>query len=247
MSRLRSILKRVRMPVYCLGDSHIGIFDDDRLRRALPFAHFHTVSVEGATASGLPNPNSQSQAGVIFDDTLGRMEATARIIVCLGEVDAGFVIWLRTKSAPTTLLRSFRNAVKNYQTFLTRLAAARRVIVVSAPLPTIRDGDRTSIVGNLRRELNVSQRDRTRLTLLFNRVMQRFCAARKIIYLPLDAASLDAASGVVAERLRHPSATNHHYCSEAYAALLAQHLRGTLCCEWLRWLFTPSSRPPVSA
>lgn len=50
--------------ILVLGDSHSGVFRNILFRQSFPRCFFNVVAVTGATASGLQNPNSQTQAKV---------------------------------------------------------------------------------------------------------------------------------------------------------------------------------------
>lgn len=233
---LKSLTRPIRMPIYCLGDSHIAIFNEGCLRKRLPFAQFHTVRVDGATASGLPNPNSKTQAGAIFMDALKKIQDGGVVIVCLGEVDIGFVVWLRAERPNETLLRAFFKTVNHYKSFLQSIATRCKLVVLSAPLPTIRDHDLTTIVGNLRREVKATQKDRTRLTVLFNKYIERYCHAANIDYISLDADCMDSMTGIIKEEFRHPDKTNHHYSPVPYGVTIAGKLRKKLLQRWFQWM-----------
>ncbi|BAW96820.1 hypothetical protein NIES970_17620 [[Synechococcus] sp. NIES-970] len=77
--------------ILILGDSHVAVFDRPKMRVNFPWYFFNVVSVGGATASGLENPNSITQAFSIFKTNLENSKAKI-VIVLLGEVDTGFVI-----------------------------------------------------------------------------------------------------------------------------------------------------------
>ena len=78
--------------VLILGDSHAKVFRYPMLRFRLWQKYLNVVSVGAATASGLENPNSKTQAFQQFDRALGTTRAK-KVVVMLGEVDTGFVIW----------------------------------------------------------------------------------------------------------------------------------------------------------
>ena len=159
----------------------------------------------------------------------------------------GFTVWIKSASRGTTWLHSFLTAVKHYETFLRGLAARNSLIVLSAPLPTIQDGAQTGVVGNLRKDVTASQRDRTALTILFNKRIGRFCRRNHIEYVSLDEMSLDPAKGVVKSSLRHSDVTNHHYCPIAYSALLTAALRSTLNREWTKAQSALNEKPSSPA
>ena len=76
--------------IHCLGDSHIEVF----WRMKLPRTHFRVVSVGGATALGIANPRSQTNALLIFRALLETLPAGSQVVVMLGEVDCACLLFL---------------------------------------------------------------------------------------------------------------------------------------------------------
>ncbi len=81
--------------IYVLGDSHVLVFKHPYFKLNFPFKNFEICSVMGATASGLYNPQSKTQAYPIFKEKIRSISKGKKIIIMLGEVDTGFIIWYR--------------------------------------------------------------------------------------------------------------------------------------------------------
>jgi len=206
-------------PVLVLGDSHAGVFRHPRLASAFPEFAFQVVQVHGSTASGLENPNdSRTQAYPTFRRAI-ESTAAQRVIVSLGEVDTGFVIWYRSFKYRESLFAMLDRAVGAYTRFLAEVEDHFETACISAPLPTIRDGIAWGEVANLRRTVRAPQLARTALTLEFNRRVRAFCRSRAITFLDLDAASLGA-DGLVRGELRNSNPADHHYEPSRHADLL---------------------------
>ena len=62
--------------ILVLGDSHTEIFNHPALARAFPGVSLELVTVIGATASGLENPNTKTRAYPIFKEALAASRAT---------------------------------------------------------------------------------------------------------------------------------------------------------------------------
>jgi hypothetical protein len=212
--------------ILVLGDSHAAIFSDARFRAEFPLHAFNVISIGGATASGLENPNSKTQSLPLFLDAVGKSKA-ATIVVLLGEVDTGFVIWYRAEKYRAEVSEMLLHALTSYRSFLTRLRNDHRVICLSAPLPTITDGQEWGAVANARREVRASQAQRTLLTIRFNEGMRRFCAANGIEYLDFDDESIGR-DGLVDRRLLNSDPLDHHYEPRAYLEMLIPRLRSRL-------------------
>jgi hypothetical protein len=206
--------------VLTLGDSHGAVFRHPTFADRFPAVAWETVVVPGATASGLDNPNdSRTQAYPIFRRALDTT-AARRVVVTLGEVDTGFVIWYRAAKHRESVFTMLDRAVAAYADFLAGIVGTFDVLVLSAALPTIPDEVSWGAVANLRREVRSSQRARTALTLEFNRRMRDAALARGASYLMLDDASLGH-DGLVRSELLNPDPRDHHYAPERYAALIA--------------------------
>jgi hypothetical protein len=212
--------------ILVLGDSHTPVFNHPLFNEKFPHISFNVLTVIGATASGLENPNSKTQAYPIFREALSKTTAK-KVIVMLGEVDTGFVIWYRAQKYRESVAAMRDKAIVSYGNFLSELKAGFEVICVSTPLPTIQDGNDWGDIANARREVTASLRERTALTLVFNDAMQRFCLQNGIDYLMLDRQSLGD-GGVVKAELLNSDRNNHHYDQNRYADLLIEGLADLL-------------------
>ncbi|BAW96819.1 hypothetical protein NIES970_17610 [[Synechococcus] sp. NIES-970] len=115
-------------------------------------------------------------------------------------------------------------ALKNYQDFLLFLSKRYQVICLSTPLPTIKDGQNHGQVANLRKDIKASQRDKTQLTIQFNKSMKRFCFQKKITYLDFDDESIGK-DGLVHDKLINSDPHNHHYDANSYIEMIAPKLK----------------------
>ncbi|WP_207865498.1 SGNH/GDSL hydrolase family protein [Pseudomonas sp. 58(2021)] len=213
-------------PVLVLGDSHASVFSSDEMRTLLSEYSFEVISVGGATVSGLKNPNAVTQAMPQFTAALDATHAKT-VIVMLGEVDTGFVIWYRAQKHDSSVEQMLQLALDNYQKLLKDIARTHQVIALSTPLPTIQDEMEWGEVANLRKEVKASLADRTRLTIEFNNRMEEFCRRERFSYLNLDSHSIDA-SGRLKESLRNPDPSDHHYDPSAHALMIAPCLAPVL-------------------
>ncbi|RQR27343.1 SGNH/GDSL hydrolase family protein [Burkholderia sp. Bp9143] len=209
--------------ILVLGDSHVLVFNSAHMTQAFPDHHFDVVEVPGATVSGLPNPNAVTGAKPKFDEATGSSKAR-KVIVMIGEVDTGFVIWYRAQKYGASVDEMTQLALGNYQQLLLELRERFDVACISTPLPTIRDGADWGEVANLRKEITATQRERTKLTLAFNSAMQVFCAGKGIAYLMLDQDSLGG-DGVVKVSLLNTDPRDHHYDPKEHAGMIAPLLQ----------------------
>lgn len=206
-----------------LGDSHARIFKDYRFKMHFPFTSFDVCNVEGATVSGLENPNSKTNALKIFREKLKKGKSSKKIIFLIGEVDTGFVIWYRAEKHNSSVDAMLNLALSNYYNLLSEALEFGDLLVISTPLPTIGDDNDWGEVAGLRKEVRASQLERTQLTLLFNRNVESFCLKNKIGYLNLDKESLGP-NGVVEKKLINSDKNDHHYKASTYANLIVHRI-----------------------
>ena len=213
--------------ILVLGDSHIWVFYHWWFKVRLPTKTFEICAVRGATASGLENPDSKTQAGEEFDVALSSRKFDKRIIVLLGEVDTGFVIWYRAVKYNAAVSEMLNQAIMNYGQLLSKAKQYGDVVVISTPLPTIEDGNDWGDVAISRREIKATLRERMALTLEFNQAIDSYCKENGMTFIPLDSKSLGD-DGLVHVKLRNKNPLDHHYDPFNYARLLASKLSRVL-------------------
>jgi len=206
--------------ILVLGDSHSRVFRKVCFRTPSTSYTFEVIDVSGATASGLENPNSRTNAYGIFSAALQSIEHDL-VVTMLGEVDTGFVIWYRSQTLGIPLADSFAITYDRYCRFVEELGA--KVAVISAPLPTIRDNQDWGEIANLRRAVTATQQQRTALTIEFNSLMQSYCSSRSIPYLNLDQSVLGHDGRLRAEYYASDP-NDHHYAEAVFARLLEDNL-----------------------
>jgi hypothetical protein len=237
MARVRSAISRRlfdqrayhpgRPHIIGLGDSHAQAIG--RAARRLDWPH-SIVSVTGATAQGLHNPNSKTNALVRFDTRCARSKPWQQLVFLLGEVDCGFVIWYRAQKYGVRVEDQLRYSLAAYTDLIARNAASHTEppIVLSLPPPTIRDGELVSEVAKARREVTASQRERTDLTLEYNERLSAACGRIGARYVDVTTATIDPATRLVRDEFRHPDVGNIHLDPARYAALIAAALADLL-------------------
>jgi hypothetical protein len=224
-----AVARRIDRPrtLHVLGDSHATLFERlsglTGLRRTRVVVH----NVNGATATGLPNPNSATQAGPTFRRLLAELEPADDLLFCLGEVDCGFAIWYRAQKHGLTIDGQLDRAITHYAALLdaARVGRTGQVLVATAVLPTIRDGVSTGAVANKRREVRATLRERTALTHRFNDRLRDLADDRGLPVLDLTGPTLDPDTGVVHDRYRHADPSNHHLHPRRVRPALLRGLR----------------------
>jgi hypothetical protein len=209
-----------------LGDSHL-IAVERAIEQGL-FAPYDCRSkrVAGATAVGLRHPTSKTEALVVYRQHLTPCDPDVIPIFQLGEVDCGFVIWIRAQRHGETVSQQLEASLTAYAGFLDEVRAMGYpdVIVTSAVLPTIRDGELDGEIAHLRREVAASHQTRTELTREYNRRLAAICAAAGHHYVDLTPDLLNAATGLIDLRFRHPDTRDHHLDPAAAGPVWARHV-----------------------
>ncbi len=212
---------RRREHVLCLGDSHIEVMRHVRV----PGVRFRVVAVPGATASGANNPNSETQALPTFLRALRSAKRWQHILIQLGEVDCGFVIWHRAARHGLSIEDQLQETLASYGALISRAAACsdHAVLVMSAPAPTITDDPHDwGEVANLRKEVGASQAERTLLTRRFNEGVEQMCGRLGAVFIDATTGHIDESTGLVSPDFRRPSGINHHLADAPYARLISE-------------------------
>lgn len=208
--------------ILVLGDSHAEIFDNPLISKKFCKYKLRNCSVPGATVSGLSNPNSKTQALPLFEAAYKETRPDYTIFL-LGEVDVGFVLWYRAEKYNISVRKLLYNTIENYQALVLSTLGVEGTIIISAPLPTIKDNQSWGEVANARKEIKKSQKERTALTLEFNRIMSEWAFSQNIDFINLDTESLGT-NGLVSEYLLNANQFDHHYDPDAYAQMLREYL-----------------------
>ena len=220
-NRLVAVLSG-RSHVICIGDSHAQVIGFVRV----PRTWIRVIGVEGATATGICNPESTTEARQIFDRQLRQMKPWQQLLIILGEVDCGCAIWLRASREGISVQAQAAQTLDYYEAFLrsvTDLGLAG-VYVLSVPLPAI-DVPVAGDVREPRMEVTASQRERTRLTLDFNGELRERCRALGLSFIDVSDGLIDPATELIREEFVRRPRTNQHLRWGPYAKLVSENLR----------------------
>jgi hypothetical protein len=195
-----------------LGDSHIAYFAFAADVGYFGKRQYAVCEVPGATAVGLRNPNSQTNALRTFSEFLNRANKRAIVIIQLGEVDCGFVIWYRNQKYQDGVEKQFEESINAYFSFVDGIIARgfRKIIITGATVPTIQDGHTVGEVANARREVKASLLARTRLTLQYNEMLSAQAKLRGLPFADISNEVLDPKTGVVQRYYLNRRRIDHH-------------------------------------
>lgn len=199
-------------PLVLLGDSHVAYFAHAARQGYFGKRRYTACAVNGATAVGLRNPNAATHAIDIFADHLARTEPRAVIVLQLGEVDCGFVIWYRVRKYGDGIDEQLDRSIAAYFSFVdaSRAGGHANFVITGATAPTIQDGRDWGAVANARREVTASLEQRTALTRRYNRLLAEHAAARGLPFVDVWDRMIDPASGVVRAEFLNRRITDHH-------------------------------------
>ena len=204
------------MPIHVLGDSHAVYFKAAAERGLLGRRRASFCIVPGATAAGMRNPRSMTDALGRFRASLAWTGPRTLHVIQLGEVDCGFVIWVRARRLGESIRAQLDASLDAYAGFVREAQAMgrRRIAVTAATPPTIRDDAPPGDVAEARREATASLAERTALTFDYNDRLEMMAAEL-----------LDPATGTVADALRNLDPADHHLAARPAAEAWARRLR----------------------
>lgn len=200
--------------ILVLGDSHTQVFSycnqkQDKIK-------FDVIAVGGATAQGIVNPNSKTDALSIYKDYLKNIKRNyySYIIINLGEVDCGFVIWYRKNkyniSVDEQLALTTNNLFKFIDTEIKPYFASSTIIINGSILPTIKDNTDVKYLLGARSEVNTPLIDRTLLTLRYNDMLKNYSSINGHKYMDITCHIIDNVNKIVDQQFLNANIYDHH-------------------------------------
>jgi hypothetical protein len=215
----------------CIGDSHARIFRYIARSRLLPEVRIQCLFVRGATALGLVNPRSKTNAVVMFKKFLERRPRTNLIFVMLGEVDCGYLLFYRAAKYDVPFREELERSVANYMEFVEwiKRTGFPHVVVCSVPPPTIEDGDLfLGDVVKARREYHGTLTERVHATHEYNRLLREGEDRHGYRFLDLHTQLLDKKTGIVMSEFKNKQQYDHHLEEARVAPLFSERIRSFL-------------------
>lgn len=205
------------MNILVCGDSHTGVFRYSNIKQSK--YNFNVCEVGGATALGLVNPNSKTNALPIFSKTLQNTKAE-KVMIMLGEVDCGFVIWVRANRYNITVDEQINASISNLFNFIQKEIInnnkykPRDIIIAGSILPTIRDNTDKNLLGGARSDVDVSQKIRTIKTIEYNNILKMKCNILGYKYIDITNFILDKKENLVKSIFLNKNPYDHHLDNE---------------------------------
>lgn len=200
------------MNILVCGDSHTDVFKYNKADKEFKF---DICSVGGATAQGAVNPNSKTDSLRIFTNKIQNTKIKYnKILIMLGEVDCGFVIWVRSKRYNISVDEQLNNSIQNLFAFIRNIIETTHyqsndIIVCGSILPTIKDSTDKKYLNGARSEVNVSQQLRTEKTLEYNNRLKEISNELGYHYVEITK-HIIGNDGLVNQDFRNKDPYNHH-------------------------------------
>jgi hypothetical protein len=204
--------------ILVLGDSHGEIFN--YCNKKQQNIYFEVVIVGGATAQGSVNPNSTTNALSIFKEKINNIKHNDYnyIIINLGEVDCGFVIWYRKNKYNIGIEDQLKITTDNLFNFINfeilPYFESSKIIINGSVLPTIKDNTDKKYLTGARSEIAASQIDRTALTIKYNNILKNYSLINGYNYMDITNYILDNETKVVNKIFLNKNIFDHHLDNE---------------------------------
>lgn len=215
-----------------LGDSHIQVFQYIRDRNLLPDYELNTMMIVGASAQGMVNWDSKTNALAEFTKALQvPTKDYSMIFTQLGEVDCGYSIWYRMQKHGTSREEELQRSVEHYLQFLLQLRSFgyRHICITGAVLPTIPDDvEWEGEVAKIRSEVTVSYRERTDITLQYNTLLQEKAKEHGFYYCDITADILDPESQLLDRHFANEDPKDHHLSNNATIDLWVSQIQAVM-------------------
>lgn len=215
-----------------LGDSYIGYFSHGVNKGLYRPHHASVCMASGATASGLMNPNSFTAASKKFKDYLTDKSKESYLVLQLGEVDCGILIWLKSEKKSISAFEQAEESLNAYMDFIQELRSDgfNNIVITSATLPTINDEDHVGEVISLRRQkVKATFEKRTELTLYFNKRLKTKAEELGVVFIDASKHFIDEQTGFCNTFFRNKVSSDHHMdnnrASVVWAELINDYLR----------------------
>ena len=204
------------MKILCCGDSHTRIFR--YLNKKQSKLNFLVCEVPGASAQGAVNPNSRTDALNIYKNVVTNVKAD-KILIMLGEVDCGFVIWVRSKKYNISVDEQIEKCVNNLFEFINFILnktdlKSEDIIVTGSILPTISDSTNKIYLNGARAEVDISQLERTNKTIEYNNMLKDMSQKNGYKYIDITS-QLIGVNGLVKDEFLNKNPSDHHLDNES--------------------------------
>lgn len=209
-----------------IGDSHTSIFDGYQGDEFF----FKQVRVHGATARGSANLKTKTNSLELFREGLKGKKAD-KIIIGLGEVDCGYVIWWQNKFKQKSIEDALNESIDGMFNFIENevspIYKANEIILMSVIPPVIEDNTNSKFLEGRRSEVNPSLDERLALTNVWNSKLANRCKELGYYCINMNTKLLDENNRVKKE-YRNPNEWNHHLWESSTISVFLEEAKSIL-------------------
>jgi hypothetical protein len=198
------------MNICVLGDSHSQVFNLCSTNEI----KFDVQIVPGATAQGCVNPNSMTNSLEIYKSHIMKTNKYDKIMIMLGEVDCGYLIWVRCKRYNISIESQIDLCIKNINTFINDVLLSNdyineQIVLCGVHLPTIKDNTNHKYLCGARKEVDVGQYERTLKTLEYNSYLKKMAEVNGYKYIDITKYIIQQ-NGLVNDYYLSSNVGDHH-------------------------------------
>lgn len=207
------------MDILVFGDSHTEIFEYCNTKQS--FYNFNVCKVVGASAQGVLKGHSKTNAYNIY---MKKIQNTTKnydkILIMLGEVDCGFVVYLRSKKYNISIQEQIDNCIHNLFGMIKQILnkypyyTNKDIIVCGVIIPTISDNADKKFMNLGRRQITESQFERTKLTIEYNNKLKNICQKNNYHYIEITPVIIDHENKILNKYFLRSNTSDHHLDNE---------------------------------
>jgi hypothetical protein len=140
------------------------------------------------------------------------------IIINLGEVDCGFVIWYRKDKYNITIEEQLKITTHNLFNFINLEILPYfkhcKIIINGSVLPSIKDNTDKKYLSGARSQINASQLERTQLTIKYNDILKNYCLVNGCNYMDITNDILDNKTNLINTKFLNKNVYDPHLDNE---------------------------------
>jgi|GEM_PF-6201173 len=180
-----------RTTIHCFGDSETTLYEG--LGDYFLHLDFHVARIPGATALGMVNPNSRTNALGIIQERLRFIPLDAFVLFNLGVVDTSLVIWWQRQELGLPISTQFEKSLLNYTSFIlqAREQGRRNILVSNLTLEILKDEYRKGVTNNHRKDIQATCYQMHDLARKYNARLRVFCRDNDLIFIDFEEDSWD--------------------------------------------------------
>lgn len=212
------------------GDSHTKIFS--YINEVAEFNVFRVVCVPGATALGAVRPDSKTNALSKFREVFrDKSLVISKLIIQLGEVDCGFLVWLLAQKRGGTSFKYLKRSINNLSFFVEEVLDCRSELkpsdinIISVPYSIGVDVQSRKFLHGLRSEVSITKIQIDEAIDFYNNGLKSICVKKGYRYI--DATNIYCTYSKSIYPLCLPSSKYEHHLNFRYSwGLLLSALLG---------------------